>query len=100
MNNKVFLGVAKVVVWAINLAWASACGSVAVIMSVAILKWSTTDISPDALPIVKILYVLALLGLVCKFASKYWSDKGTTNGMELIKWNGKLPIFKKEVKDE
>jgi hypothetical protein len=100
MKTKIFLKVVSVVVWIINFVWPVAMATVGVIASVALLKWATSDITTEALPMVKSLYVIALLGLICKFASKYWSDKGTTNGMELIKWNGKFPIFKKEVKDE
>jgi len=101
MKNKVLLKIIGVVIWIINVSWACACGLTAVIISVAVFKWATVNITEESYPLIASLYVIALFGAICKFAVKYWSDKGTNNGMELIKWNGKFPEFKKaEAKDE
>ena len=98
--KRIILKVLQFICWCINFAWLFACLTALVFTGVAVTRWAIATLDMPDMPMssfgvnmMTYIFAGALLGLVMKLMWKYWSDKGTQNGMELIKWDGQSPPF-------
>ena len=90
--------------WCINALWIWSIWVVAGAVAAATYKWvmSTVEMLQGGYAVMVAAFILIFtVGFLIKLTWKYWSDRGTQNGFELIKWNGTFNNYEKaEAKNE